>query len=947
MRGWLLFLCFRFLTAQDYVCSVADFRRMVGNVQTKVEAYYSKVVTSSAELADTLAYSSAHPNYFPGVYNVNDLRPCPNATDQFSVRGPGRLLGIHVLNRTRQGIKFNLSEVDAELDFVTPIANFLPTIMSHNNDSITISVVGLTQNCSTYYFYPPRDLCGSQPMTDVCAYYNDRYNVFSKIEDLQQDLDNGGHWSELYTDALNNLVITYSIPVKDSTGKFRAQLGFGVNNREVQRQIFASRPSRNGFTFMMTNDGNIIYAPQGAIDILFGRGLNLKKLSAQYNGYVLRNEAITLDQSFTVFSDLPEIILASQDANGSAFVSTSNTTGAGYYVAWSRFEQTLRTWFMVGISPRGDIDEAAIWNITPGVVEVTLTDLKPEVDLKLYATNRGLLPFAFNVGSSPSSLGITVNSSLARYNLQPNQTAVIDFNIVMDLAQVGEESFTTHFVTPFFTGSAGYGPCFRPQVSEMIIHVVRQKHYISSLWSQIVIYLLAAITAVLVIVAFVLLVCFRFSPPVLALAPRLTALILFGLLMALGGVAANIAQPTVPLCETVRWLFHVGYCIVVATVIAKNYRNRRIFTSKKLQVVALSDYQLMAFVGAVVLVDLILLTVGIILEPYQLMPDGQCVLQGLVVYSILIATKILLWLAAFWNTLSITNVPATFADTRLNGVFIVIAILAIIRLGLQLSGALANYIGIQVFLGSLFIWFGIFLVWGHLLLKLRYGYVTIARPRSSTKHGSISLSLTQPKLKERLEALLAEIEAQSTRLLMDKNNAIESVKANQRLMFEVRAELLAINTQAHLVDEELERFLPSSIKSAFDKFGPAMARRMELGRPPVSKPRPKSEIRDEAKQLLSVESTSPVATSAYNTPSAGERGTFEDPHEDRSYVSINRAQFPHPAKNISSVQFPANSHVPIATATAAIGEVPNLDQEQYDDTSSTQDEDTPLQSVER
>jgi len=262
------------------------------------------------------------------------------------------------------------------------------------------------------------------------------------------------------------------------------------------------------------------------------------------------------------------------------------------------------------------------------------------------------------------------------------------------------------------------------------------------------------------------------------------------------------------------------------------------------------------------LVDVALLVAGTVSEPYYLALDGHCALQDWVAYSLLVTTKVLFWFAAIYNTFKTAGIPAHFTDSRLHVVLIFCAVLAIIRLGLQFSDALANDIGIQLFLGSLFMWIAVFLVCCHFFFKLRYGYVTAIRVRSMSKGSkskSISMPLAAPlpTLRERLEDLLIEIEAQSTKLLADKSMASEFVKANRRLMFEIRAELLMINTQAHLLDDDLQIFLPSSITTALDKFGPALDRRRSAAYPP-SRVRTyrKSEVEAlEAKQLLSFTDT--------------------------------------------------------------------------------------------
>lgn len=511
---------------------------------------------------------------------------------------------------------------------------------------------------------------------------------------------------------------------------------------------------------------------------------------------------------------------------------------------------TLKTWFLVGLVPILEIDRAAIWNITPSVTHVVLTDARPKVDVILKTTNNGILDFDFLLSNSPVTNGIFLNTSGFKTTLKANSSHDVMFNISFDPEKTSSKSFTTSFLVPFYSSLAGYGPCFRPQIAEIVVVVLRQQQYYPSPWAQITIWLLTGITLPMIVGSLVVMYLYRFSPPVLALAPRLCVWTFAGLMFLLIASVMSIASPTVEVCEISRWFFHLGFTLAAASIIARNFRNRHIFTSKKLQIVAIVDWKLMMFICLCLLVDVVLLLAGLMTEPYYLALDGHCALRGWVAYSLLVATKVILWLATIYNTMRMTNIPSSFSDTRLNVVLVICAIFAIVQLGLQYADAFVDDIGIELFLGALFIWCSDFLVCSHIVLKLRGGYIAIARKQNlvQTRSRTLSRSMSSQRLRDRLEDLLLEIEAQNARFMVDKTTSTESVKTNQKLMYEVRAELLAMNSQGQVTDEDLQTGLPPSIKAALEKFGPALSRRRDLACPPPTS-RNRLQLKIEGKEL--------------------------------------------------------------------------------------------------
>lgn len=815
----------------QYVCKVEDFRR-ISKEKSAIEKIYQDVVTSCAQISSSLFYASQHAEIFPGYLSrATQLVPCRANPQQLWLPSPANaLLGVHVLNKTRAGIRFNATAIDEEIQFLRPIVHVLPTFLANSNR--TIYFIGLAMNCAAIYSFPPRSLCGSLPDNiDLCAFYNNRYNLYAKLPDVRADAERGGHWSEPLQSA-GQPMNAYTIGIADSAGKFRVQVQLGVAASRVMDEVIAKQPSANGYTFILSQDGNVVYAQQGAIDVLFGpqANLTLETVTASYIGNQQRVVGTSLQESKTNFSELPRRLNSTETIANVTVTNGSNTTT--YYVAWERFrENTLRTWFMVSMIPQIELNEAAVWSVTPPFGNVTLTDERTSVNMTFVVKNDGFLPVSFYAGPIPFSRGLLINTSAEWYTLGPGSRQAVQF--VVQLTGSNPPP-TSRFLTPFYANPIGtYAACFAPQFVDLTVNYVRKRPPEPRLYALITVSVLCCFTALLVLVALTMLYRYRHSPPVLAISPRICVFKLMGLLCLLGGSTANIIYPTVVSCEIARWLFNVGFCLTGAATVAKNYRLRRIFYSKKLHIVPLTNFQLMGFIFAVVFVDIVLLSVGSAIESYTIQPN-RCVPQGWVIFILLILTKIFVWTAAFLNTISLARIPMAFADSRLNGVLVIVSILASIYIGLQFSGVLDNNPLQLLFIGSMFIWLGAFITCCHMLLKLRSGYVVVVRPRARTNSISLTPPSTQNRLRSRLGALLEEMEFKQVRLTTDKINSIENLEANQRLLFELRAMLLTFEAHDGEVsyDEEvLERHLPESIKAAFDKNERAVIRRMEGDRP--------------------------------------------------------------------------------------------------------------------
>lgn len=838
LRGLYISLNVYFLSVSaQYVCSLSEFRRSIAKLREDVELVYTNIVQTCAQMSDSLTFASEHPELFPGtLLQASQLVPCTQAPDQLRLP-PHELIGVHTLNKTDYGVAWDQEALDDELQFLRPIFHLLPTLLARNPNSQAILFIGHAMECASVYTYPPRDYCGLIPSgINLCTFYSNRYNLYTKLDELQKDFDQGGHWSEPLTNTIGTSQNSYSIPVPDANGEFRVQVTMGVYMMASQSIFDQKKPSEHGYSLLLSSEGHVIYAEQKAIDVLFGAAaqLTLAKITSSYTGNQVRVVGMSLTKSATAFSGLPAMLQEREEGNSIINVSSElnvNSAKEAYYVSWARFEQTMRTWYLVGIIPTDELDYAAEWTVSPQWVNLTLSDQIQEANVTFVVENTGYLPFSFYVGLSPTFRGFQIATNDTRYTMRSGQKQTLELAVkVGDLVAP-----TVRFLTPFYALPNGYGQCFRPLFVDLTVNYAHTPVVESNTYAVIIVCAVCGFTALLVFLAVGMLYRYRHSPPVLAIAPRICMFKLFGLLCLLGASVCNIVSPERIFCEISRWLFNVGFSLVGCATVVKNYRLRRIFYSKKLHIVPLANMKLVGFIVMMVLVDMVLLAVGTSVQPYVIVGDS-CQPLGWTVYVLLIVTKVLVWIAAFINTASLSRVPMAFADSRLNGVLVIVSILASVYLGLQFTDVMSGTPKQLLFIGSMFTWLGAFVTVCHMLLKLRSGFVVVVRPRTRTTSVSLTPPSSQNRLRFRLGALLEEMENKNARLISDKINSIENLQANQRLLFELRATLLTFETQdvigEYSFDEEaLERYLPESIRAAFDKNERAVNRRIEGERP--------------------------------------------------------------------------------------------------------------------
>lgn len=133
---------------------------------------------------------------------------------------------------------------------------------------------------------------------------------------------------------------------------------------------------------------------------------------------------------------------------------------------------------------------------------------------------------------------------------------------------------------------------------------------------QGVTYALTALGALAVLVCAALLFKHRQSPVLRAACiPFLLNLLLGVLLMYAAIPFAGIAEPSAVQCAAPMWLLGTGFCIAFGSLFVKTWRVYRIFSSQILRVIQLTNGQLFAYVGVLLLVEVTILVVWQVVGP--------------------------------------------------------------------------------------------------------------------------------------------------------------------------------------------------------------------------------------------------------------------------------------------------------------------------------------------
>jgi 2',3'-cyclic-nucleotide 2'-phosphodiesterase (5'-nucleotidase family) len=191
-------------------------------------------------------------------------------------------------------------------------------------------------------------------------------------------------------------------------------------------------------------------------------------------------------------------------------------------------------------------------------------------------------------------------------------------------------------------------------------------------------YVAAAIAYLVSIAWFVLLFISRNKSVMRASSP------LFGMIMCLGGVvgATSIMMDAHPnnsdSCNASVWLIVTGYSLIFACLFVKTHRIHTIFNAKRLKGRSIyTDAWVLAYVGVVVFVNLVILTIFRIVAPLQLRPfvlsssfavGEHCSGDDFTVGAVLFVFNGLLLAWGIYLAVCTRNVDSNFNESKFIGV---------------------------------------------------------------------------------------------------------------------------------------------------------------------------------------------------------------------------------------------------------------------------------------
>ena len=110
---------------------------------------------------------------------------------------------------------------------------------------------------------------------------------------------------------------------------------------------------------------------------------------------------------------------------------------------------------------------------------------------------------------------------------------------------------------------------------------------------------------------------YRNHPVIRSSSPVFLSTSLFGVAVLLVGTALMVQEATFDKCSAMAWLWSIGFSLTFAPLFAKTWRIYRIFGRKKLSVIKISNRKLAVLVYAILLFDLVLMSVWQALSPMQ------------------------------------------------------------------------------------------------------------------------------------------------------------------------------------------------------------------------------------------------------------------------------------------------------------------------------------------
>jgi hypothetical protein len=158
----------------SYICSAPELQRMVSTSKYEIQKPYSQLVYTATILVKMLKQRSKinqqkknqiHNNI---LYTYEQLTNCTSIDGepiQTYISDNERPVDIVKLNFHHHisNFSFNITEYEQELLFIQPSFDLFPSILEENTSIYAIYLIGLSNRCSNFYYYPITNMCNIMP----------------------------------------------------------------------------------------------------------------------------------------------------------------------------------------------------------------------------------------------------------------------------------------------------------------------------------------------------------------------------------------------------------------------------------------------------------------------------------------------------------------------------------------------------------------------------------------------------------------------------------------------------------------------------------------------------------------------------------------------------------------------------------------------------------------
>ena len=350
-------------------------------------------------------------------------------------------------------------------------------------------------------------------------------------------------------------------------GEYFGLVGADMLLAQISDGLSLYRPT-NATRALVTDGSTVVLATQDTWNFLF-----CPSESCTSDG-VFDLSVVTTTDMLTASADiaaLPALM------NAPDVLQIATIFGVDSYVMTLPIPDVNANWRITALTPRTDIDNAAVWNIRAVDIAVPLIDRtqNESVVVELKLSNVGTESAPWKVSDLPPYLSIMPS----RGRLQPGQFVVLKMLFV---PKIQSNSLVLSLDMQVHGRNTDSGVCFPTLFVKVPIEYlpIFEQYSPPQALLIVVIIMFVLFTGALMLSA-ALIWKHRTDPMVKAASPVLLMITSFGaVIMACGALVLAILPTNDMICQSRWFLLSLGYALTLAPQICKAYRIQKIFTGK-------------------------------------------------------------------------------------------------------------------------------------------------------------------------------------------------------------------------------------------------------------------------------------------------------------------------------------------------------------------------------